>query len=95
MAVYDLDKNEKIDDFTINWVEYQVGEIPIRIIEKIMQIKVWLFTKDEELLKQWKPICKELLEVRNQNVNIDNIQKEKLLALITYIRWKIEKQQYS
>lgn len=95
MAIYNLDHNEKIDNFKINWIEYEVWEIPIRIIEKIMDIKVWFLTKDNELMKKWKPICKELLEVRNKNVNIDNIQKEKLLALITYIKWKIEKQQYS
>jgi hypothetical protein len=40
----------------------------VRIIEKIMTIKTGFFKKD--IVEQWKPICKEILEIRNQNVDI-------------------------
>lgn len=39
MATYNLDANEEIDTLTINGVPYEVGDIPIRIIEQIMEIK--------------------------------------------------------
>ena len=91
MAIYDLDINEEIDQIKINWVEYEVWDIPVRIIEKIMDIKVWFFKKD--MLIQWRPICKEILEIRNKNVDIENITKDKLQAFIIYIKWKLQKWQ--
>lgn len=84
MAQYNLDANEEIDQIKINGVEYEVGDIPVRIIEDIMNIKTGLFKRD--LIEQWKPICKEILELRNQNINIDDFTKEKLFAFITYIQ---------
>jgi len=91
MATYNLDANEEIDTMTINGVPYEVGDIPVRIIEKIMAIKTGFFRKD--LIEQWKPICQEILELRNKNVDLSNLTKEKLFAFITYIKWKIEKGQ--
>jgi len=91
MATYNLDLNEEIDTMTINSVEYEVGDIPVAIIRKIMAIKTGFFKKD--VLDQWKPICKEILELRNKDVNIDSITKEKMFAFITYIQWKIQKWQ--
>lgn len=91
MALYDLDENEEIDQIKINGVEYEVWDIPVVIIEKILAIKTGVFRKD--LLEQWKPICKEILEIKNNNVDIQNITKDKLLAFIQYIKWKIQQWQ--
>ena len=91
MAIYDLDLNEEIDTIKINGVEYKVWDIPERIIEKIMNIKVWIFNNN--IIEKWKPICKEILEIRNKNVDIDNITKEKMFAFIQYIKNKIQKWQ--
>ena len=91
MATYNLDANEEIDNIKINGVDYEVGDIPIVIIEKIMQIKTGFFKKD--LIEQWKPICQEILELRNKNADLSNITKEKMYAFITYIKNKIEKWQ--
>ena len=91
MAKYNLDENEEIDDFTINGIEYEVWDIPFQIIEKILNIKTWIFKKD--LIEQWRPICQEILEMRNKNVDLSNLTKDKLFAFITYIKWKIEKWQ--
>ena len=84
MAQYNLDENEEIDQIKINGVEYEVGDIPVRIIEKIMTIKTGIFHKD--LIEQWRPICKEILELRNKEINLEDLTKEKLFALITYIQ---------
>lgn len=89
MAVYNLDINEEIDNIKINGVDYEVGDIPVRIIEKIMQIKTGFFRKD--IVEQWKPICQEILEIRNKNVDVSNITKDKMFAFITYINNKLEK----
>lgn len=91
MTVYNLDANEEIDQIKINGIEYEIWDIPVVIIEKIMQIKTGFFKKD--MIEQWRPICKEILEIRNHDVDISNITKEKLFAFITYIKWKIEKWQ--
>lgn len=91
MTIYNLDANEEIDQIKINGIDYEVGDVPVRIIEKIMKIKTGIFKKD--LIEQWRPICQEILELRNKNVDISNITKEKLFAFITYIKWKIEKWQ--
>lgn len=91
MTVYNLDANEEIDQIKINGIEYEIWDIPVVIIEKIMQIKTGFFKKD--MIEQWRPICKEILEIRNKDVDISNITKEKLFAFITYIKWKIEKWQ--
>lgn len=37
-------------------------------------------------MDQWRPICQEILEIRNENVDLDNLTKEKLFAFITYIK---------
>lgn len=84
MATYNLDANEEIDQIMINGVEYEVGDIPVRIIEKIMAIKTGFFRKD--LVEQWRPICQEILEIRNKDVDLSNITKEKIYAFITYIQ---------
>lgn len=84
MATYNLDANEEIDQIMINGVEYEIGDIPVRIIEKIMAIKTGFFRKD--LVEQWRPICQEILEIRNKNVDLSNITKEKIYAFITYIQ---------
>lgn len=91
MAVYNLDANEEIDQIKINWVDYEVGDIPLAIIEKIMAVKVGFFTKDT--INQWIPICKEILEIRNKNIDMSGMTKDKILAFITYIKWKIQKWQ--
>jgi len=91
MTIYNLDANEEIDLIKINGIEYEVWDIPIAIIEKILNIKTWIFKRD--LVDQWKPICKEILEIRNKNVDVSNITKDKLFAFITYTKWKIEKWQ--
>lgn len=91
MAKYNLDANEEIDLIKINGIEYEVWDIPIRIIEKILIIKTWLFRKD--LLEQWRPICQEILEMRNKDVDVSNMTKDKLFAFITYVKWKIQKDQ--
>lgn len=91
MTIYNLDANEEIDQIKINWVDYEVWDIPVRIIEKIMKIKTGIFKKD--LIEQWRPVCQEILELRNKNVDISNLTKDKLLAFITYIKWKIQKWQ--
>lgn len=91
MTIYNLDANEEIDQIKINWVDYEVWDIPVRIIEKIMQIKTGIFKKD--LIEQWRPVCQEILELRNKNVDVSNLTKDKLLAFITYIKWKIQKWQ--
>jgi hypothetical protein len=84
MAIYNLDQNEEIDTMTINGVPYEVGDIPVRIIEKIMTIKTGFFRKDLEV--QWIPICKEVLELRNKQVDLTNFTREKLFAFIQYIQ---------
>lgn len=91
MTIYNLDANEEIDQIKINWIDYEVWDIPVRIIEKIMQIKTGIFKKD--LIEQWRPVCQEILELRNKNVDVSNLTKDKLLAFITYIKWKIQKWQ--
>lgn len=91
MATYNLDQNEEIDQIKINGIEYEVGDIPVRIMEKIMAIKTGWFRKD--LVDQWRPICKEILEIRNKDVDIENLTQEKLLAFIQYIQWKIHRWQ--
>lgn len=91
MTIYNLDANEEIDQIKINWVDYEVWDIPVRIIEKIMKIKIGIFKKD--LIEQWRPVCQEILELRNKNVDVSNLTKDKLLAFITYIKWKIQKWQ--
>lgn len=91
MATYNLDANEEIDQIKINGIEYEVGDIPVRIMEKIGQIKTWFFRKDLE--NQWRPICQEILEIRNENVDLSNLTKEKLYAFIQYIQWKLQKWQ--
>lgn len=91
MAVYNLDANEEIDNIKINGVDYEVWDIPVKIIEKIMQIKTGWFRKD--LVDQWRPVCQEILEIRNKNVDVSNITRDKLFAFITYINNKVEKWQ--
>lgn len=91
MAKYNLDADEEIDIFTINWIEYEVWDIPMRIIENILEIKTWFFKKD--IVEQWKPICQDILEIRNKDVDISNLTKDKIFAFITYTKWKIEKGQ--
>lgn len=91
MTKYNLDANEEIDDIKINGVEYEVWDIPLRIIEKILKIQTWIFKKD--LIEQWRPVCQEILELRNKDVDVSNITKDKLFAFITYIKWKMEKGQ--
>jgi hypothetical protein len=91
MAVYNLDINEEIDYIKINWIDYEIWDIPVKIIEKVMTIKTWLFRKD--IIEQWRPICQEILELRNKNIDLSNITKEKLFAFIGFIQWKIQKWQ--
>lgn len=88
MAIYDLDQNEEIDFIKINWVEYLVWDIPILILQKIKKIKVW-----KNSIKQRKDICKEILSIRNWDVNIYYITKDKLMEFILCINNKIEKWQ--
>lgn len=54
------------------------------IIKKIMAIKTGFFKKDT--LDQWIPICKEILELRNKDVDVGGITKEKMFGFITYIQ---------
>lgn len=91
MAIYNLDENEEIDQIKINWIEYEVWDIPVVIMQKIMTIKTGYFRKD--LLEQWKPICQEILEIRNKNVDLSKLTKEKLFAFIQYLQDKIKKWQ--
>lgn len=91
MTTYNLDANEEIDFIKINGIDYEVGDIPMRIIDKIMEIKTWLFKKD--IIEQWRPICQEILEIRNKNVDVSNLTRDKLFAFINYIKWKIQKGQ--
>ncbi len=91
MAIYDLDANEEIDQIKINGTEFEVWDIPVRLIEKTMMIKTGFFRKD--LVDQWLPICKEILEIRNPPIDLSLLTKDKIFALITYIKWKIEKWQ--
>jgi len=88
---YNLDENEEIDNIKINWINYDVWDIPLTILEEILEIKTGLFSKS--LMNQWKPICKKILEIRNNNINIDNLTEKKLLAFIQYIKNKISKWQ--
>jgi len=90
---YDLDKNEKLDSMKINGVEYAIGDIPVKIMERIMNIETWFFKRS--ITKSWLPICEDILKIRNENVNISNITDNKLLAFINYINDKILKWQVS
>lgn len=92
MAIYNLDQNEEIDTIKINGVEYEVWDIPVRIMEKIMNIKTGFFKKDNMVAK-WLPICQEILEMRNKNVDLTNLTNEKLFAFIEYINLKLVKMQ--
>jgi len=89
MAIYNLDQNEEIDTMTINGVQYEVGDIPESIVAKIMKIKTGVFRRDLEA--QWMPICKEILELRNNQFDIANLTRDKLLSFIQYIQWKIQR----
>lgn len=93
MAIYDLDKNEEIDYIKINWIEYQIWDIPLDIENDILKIST--FTKEEKLVKQWKKIMYRILKIRNKDVNIEDISIEKIKAFIIYLKNKIEKWQIS
>ena len=84
MTVYDLDKYEDIDQIKINGVEYEVGDIPLSIVAKINKIKTGKNRKD--IMDQWKPICTEILSIRNKNVDLSNVGEEKIKAFIHYIQ---------
>lgn len=92
MAIYDLDKTEIIDVIKINWKEYKVWDIPTSIILKIKKIKSWIFWfLWKSIEDQWVPIIKEILEIKNENVNIENISKKQIFWFVSFLKDKILK----
>jgi hypothetical protein len=89
MAVYDLDVNEQIDIIKINWRDYEIWDIPIYILEKVNKIKWWFFRKEK--IEDWIPIFTEILEIRNDNVDLKKLTSKKLSQLILIIKNKIVK----
>jgi len=91
MATYNLDHNEEVDSIKINGVWYEVGDIPYSIIVKIRNIKTGMF--DKSLDVQWRPIIKEILEIKNKDVNVENLTKDKVFWFIKYLKRKLGKWQ--
>lgn len=90
--VIDLDLNEDIDYIKLNGREYQIGIIPQRLLERVNAIDT---TKGlDDLLIQWRDLAKDILEVRNDVINMDHITDEKLGAFIKYILDKVAKKWY-
>ena len=90
MAIYDLDKNEEIDIIKINDKEYKVWDIPPEIIRKILKINT-MFTSEDKLYKERKNIMEEILKIRDDDVNLEYVSKDKILAFAVYIQNKILK----
>lgn len=87
MVTIDLDKGEEIDYIKLNGREYEVGKIPVLILKKIDNVDT---TKGiEVMLQQRREITKEILEVRNDYVNMDAVSDEKLSAFIQYVLDKV------
>lgn len=89
MAVYDLDKNEEIDYMTINGKEYEVGDIPLDIIQEIY--KTDIYSSEKKLKEKWIKIMKKILSIRNKDIDIDKISDDKIKAFIIYLKDKADR----
>ena len=87
---HDLDKNEEVDIIKINDIEYKVWDIPPEIIRRILKVNT-LFTSEEKLYEEWENIMEEILRIRNKEVNLKYVSKDKILAFAVYIQNKILK----
>lgn len=80
---YDLNIEENIDTFTLNWKIYEIPEITDELKVKIAQINdKW------DLISEWRKIVKEILEVRNE-INIEDFWEVEILNLIKYFKKKL------
>lgn len=87
--IIDLDIGEDIDYIMINGRPYEIGTIPKKLLERVNDIDT---TKGlNSLLLQWRDLAKDILEVRNDNINMDHITDHKLTAFIKYVLDKIKK----
>jgi len=50
-----------------------------------------LFTSEEKLYEEWENIMEEILRIRNKEVNLKYVSKDKILAFAVYIQNKILK----
>lgn len=91
MTLYiDLDEDEIINTVKINDRDYKIWDIPDDLIMKILNIKTWFLVTNKSLLKQWKPILKEILEIKNDDVRIELLSDKKIAWLIQIITEKIK-----
>ena len=84
MTVFDLDANEIVEAIKLNWREYLIWDIPDWIIKRILSVKTGIFRRD--LITQLKPIARDILKIKNDNIDMDLITDDKILALINWIK---------
>ena len=87
----DLDAfdKEEIDTVQLNGVKYDIGDVTAEMMQKIWAVDL---ESDVSIYDQWRPIVKEILEIRNENVNVDDLWRDKIEALIRFLIEKIKKQ---
>lgn len=90
--IIDLDAvdTEEIDTIKLNGVEYEIGNVTPEMMERIgkvdLQSKVSVFD-------QWRPIVKEILQVRNPDADAESLWRDKIEAFVRYLMQRIRRQQ--
>lgn len=87
----DLDKLDEIeiDIVKLDWISYEIWEVTIDQMMKIWQVDLSWKTG---VYEQRREIVKDILFVRNPNVDINNIWRDKIEAFIRYLIEKIRSQ---
>lgn len=88
--IINLDLGEEIDVIKLNGREYEIGDLPLLVLQKVNNVDTTGGLA--VLLQEWRAIAKEILEIRNDAVNMDAVTDEKLTAFIKYILDKVKNQ---
>lgn len=91
MKIYDLDVNEKFDIIKIGERDYKIGDIPVWIYKKIQWLNTW-FSSDRKFFEKWKEIIIEMLEIKNEDIDVSKLRKQHILKIIDIILNKIKEQ---
>lgn len=88
MTSYNLDKDEDIDTITINGFDYQVGDLPLEIITKVEKIS----TKEKlgDILEGFRPIMRDLLKIKNPEIDTRELTDDKVASFMSYVLNKIK-----
>lgn len=89
MKIYNLDENEKVDIIIINWKNYEIWDIKPKILEKIKNLPtIWIWHK--KFLQKWREIVFEILEMKNSEIDYENISEKHILQIIEIISNRIK-----